>query len=166
MLEAGAAHADGAAADLHQVRTPGQHRLFVHPHQRRLELVGNGRRCIGQDNQVATADIDYVLERQRDSLAAQGLWLFPGAAEDPGDLALMTRRKHPDTIPHADAARGDVAAVATKVEVRPIHPLHGQAERGLDLSSLLKGDVFQMLEQGRPLIPGRVRAGLQHVVAT
>ncbi|MNN39684.1 hypothetical protein D3C81_1537320 [compost metagenome] len=89
MLEVGAAHADGAATDLHQVRTPGQHRLIVHPHQRRLELVGHCRWCVGQSNQVATADIDVILENEGDSLVAQGLLLFPGTTEDRGDLTLL-----------------------------------------------------------------------------
>ncbi|MND47286.1 hypothetical protein D3C80_381790 [compost metagenome] len=165
MLEVGAAHADGAATDLHQVRAPRQQGLFVHPYQGRFELVGHRRRGVGQGDQVAAADIDLVLEGQGHGLAAQGLLLLPGAAKDAGDLALLARGQHADALADAHAAGHDVAAIATKIQVRPVHPLHRQTERCLALPVLLQRYVFKVGKQARALVPGRVGAGLEHVVA-
>ncbi|MNS08655.1 hypothetical protein D3C72_401210 [compost metagenome] len=165
VLEVGAAHADGAATDLHQVRAPRQQGLFVHPYQGRFELVGHRRRGVGQGDQVAAADIDLVLEGQGHGLAAQGLLLLPGAAKDAGDLALLARGQHADALADAHAAGHDVAAIATKIQVRPVHPLHRQTERRLALPVLLQRYVFKVGKQARALVPGRVGAGLEHVVA-
>ncbi|MND74614.1 hypothetical protein D3C80_662110 [compost metagenome] len=165
VLEVGAAHADGAATDLHQVRAPGQHRLFVHPHQGRLELVGHRRRRVGQGEHVAAADVDLVGQGQGHRLAATRLLQLAGGAEDAADHALLAGGQGTHALADANAAGGDVAAVATEVEVRPVHPLHRQAERRIALQGFFQRHLFQVLEQARAGVPGGVGAGFEHVVA-
>ncbi|MNN07315.1 hypothetical protein D3C81_1201390 [compost metagenome] len=165
MLEVGAAHANGAAADLHQVRAAGEHRFLVHPHQGRLELVGHRRRCVGEGEQVAAADVDLVFQGQGHRLAAEGLLLLAAGAEDAGDDALLAGRQHADALADADAAGRDVAAVTAEVEVGTVHPLYRQAERRLALLRGFQRHAFQVLQQARALVPRGVRAGFEHVVA-
>ena len=85
-----------------------------------------------------------------------------------GDDRLHLRRatgaRHHDLVSRANGARPERAGEAAEVEVRPVHPLHGHAERpGLQVVGYL--DRLQVLLQRRPVIPGRLRRPLHDVVA-
>src|SRR6185437_5192092 len=69
-----------------------------------------------------------------------------------------------DFVVDAKRAAGDRAGEAAEVEIRAIHPLDRQPER-LRRAVVLDVDRFQIVEQMRPRVPGRSRAGRRHVVA-
>ncbi|MNZ86426.1 hypothetical protein D3C78_1052450 [compost metagenome] len=164
VLEGGAAHPQGAAADLHQIGAAGQHGLLAHPHQGGLELVGHRRRRVGQGEQVAPADIDLVLQGQGHRLAAERLLLLAGHAEDAGDPALLAGRQDADAVADAQAAGGDVAGETAEVEVRPVHPLHRHAERRAARPAVVQRGAFQMLQQAGALVPRHAGAAFEQVV--
>ena len=55
-------------ADLHEIGPAGKQRVFVHPDDVRLKLIGHRWRRAAADNDVSAADIDFVLQRQRHRL--------------------------------------------------------------------------------------------------
>ena len=55
------------------------------------------------------------------------------------------------------AAGSDRAGKATKIQMRSIDPLHREPQRLLG-ESVLDIDRFEMGNQGRPFIPGHIRA--------
>ena len=69
---------DRLRPDLQQVRTALQHRPIVHPDDRRLELIGDGRRGVSGREHVAAADVDFVGKGQRDRLPGHGRIDDPG----------------------------------------------------------------------------------------
>ena len=60
---------DGAGADLDEIGAAGQHRLIAHPQDARLELVGRTDRIAAGAENIAAADIDFIVERDGDRLA-------------------------------------------------------------------------------------------------
>ena len=77
----------GTRAKLDQIRTPGKHRLFVHPHDRRLKLIGDTGRLIRRREHIATTHIDFVGERQRDRLSRHCAVEIAIVTDDAGHLA-------------------------------------------------------------------------------
>ena len=57
-----------------------------------------------------------------------------------------------------DRAAGDRAGEAAKIEMRPVDPLHRQAERRAAPAVVLDLDALEMIEQIRPL-DARASAG-------
>ena len=51
----------GTRAHLQQVRATRQHRLFMHPDQRRLKLIGHTGWMFCRNQQVTAADIDLTI---------------------------------------------------------------------------------------------------------
>ena len=83
--------------------------------------------------------------------------------DDARDDGLPARGQYAHDVAWAHASTEQAPAVATEVEVRAIDPLHGHAQRPLAARGDL--DVFEVREQGRPRVPGRVRARLGEIVA-
>jgi hypothetical protein len=69
VLDLGDRRRHGARADLDPVRATRQQRRVIHPQQVRGELVGDFGRALRGGDHVAAADIDFVLQRERDRLA-------------------------------------------------------------------------------------------------
>ena len=84
--------------------------------------------------------------------------------DDAGDMDAPARRLDDDLVARLDLAARDGAGIAAKIEMRPVHPLHGEAER---LLALLARDVdrLEMSEQRRAAIPMHMRARVHHIVA-
>jgi len=54
---------DGLGSKLEPVTAPGQQWLVIHPHDRRLELVGGFGRVVGRGDDIAARAIDLTRER-------------------------------------------------------------------------------------------------------
>ena len=123
---------DGARADLHQVGAARQHRLLVHPHERRLELVGDLRRGIGGGQHVAAADVDLVGRASASPTARRRPpRRSPSAVDDARHRALRApRAARARDRPGAPRPLAICPAKPRKSSVGPVHPLHRQAERG------------------------------------
>ena len=66
--------------------------------------------------------------------------------------------------PHRDLAGRDGSGIAAEIEVRPVDPLHREAER-LAPAAWLDLDDLEIVEQGRAAIPRRIGGRLGDVVA-
>ena len=130
-----------------------------HPDDVRLELVGDLGRVVGRGDHVAAADVDLVGERERDRLAGDRLVEVAVEGDDPRDRAAScpdgsTRIASPGrTVPLDDRA-----GEAAEVEVRAVDPLHRHAERRRRARLVVDLDGLEVLEQRRPVVPGRVGA--------
>ena len=129
VLELGDLRRHGAGADLHQIRAAGQHRVGAHPDEMRGELVGDLRPARRMRKHVAARDVDFVGERQRHRVARFGALLLLVGNEDGLDGRLLARSGDDDRLAARHAAARDRAGEAAEVEMRPVDPLHRQAER-------------------------------------
>ena len=117
-------------ADLHQVVAAAQQRLLVHPHDGRLELIGDLGGLVGRDEQVAAADVDLVVERDRDRLPRDRLVQIAVEGDDARDAASVRPRAATRTAsPFRNRPRDDRPGEAAKILVGPIHPLDRQTQR-------------------------------------
>ncbi|MNV56100.1 hypothetical protein D3C71_1483690 [compost metagenome] len=155
----------GLGADLQQIGAARQHRLIAHPDDRRLELVCHPGRCIDRRENVAPADIDLVLERNRDRLARDGFLKVTLARHDTRDPAFLPRRQDTEAIAALDAAADNDPGIAAEVEVRSVDPLHRHAKRPGLIRSILDLHRLKVSHQCRPLVPRGVRARLGDIVA-
>ena len=154
----------GLAPAFDGVGAAGQHRLLVEPHDTRGDLVGNRRRLLNAGNDVAATDIDLLGKGQRDGVAAMSNLEIAVGGDDARDMNALAGRLNHHLVARLDLAARHRPGIAAEVEMRPVHPLHGEAER---LLLLLTGNVdrFEMPEQRRPAIPMHVGAGHDHIVA-
>src|SRR5678815_4045689 len=58
------------------IRLPWHHWLFIHPDDHRVEFLLDPWYVAGTDNHIPAADVDLVLERQRDGLRCERLGEF------------------------------------------------------------------------------------------
>jgi hypothetical protein len=163
VLRLGDRGADGAGADLDQVRPAGEHGVFVHPHDVRLELVGHLGGIVGAAEQVTAAGVDLIGQRDRDRLAGDRFVEIAVHRHDPLDGARGPGGQHPDRVAWADRAADDPSGEATEVEVRAVHPLHRHPERLLG-EVVVDRHRLEEAEQCRAVIPRRVRARHDDVV--
>ena len=152
-------------ADLQQVGAAGEHRLFGHPDDGALELVGDLRGRSGRGDHVAARDVDLVGERQGDRLPGDGDRQVAAGGDDAGDAALPARRLGADRVARLDHAARDRSGEAAEVEVGAIDPLHRHPEHFLLPAGLVELDRFEEGHQRRAVVPRRVRARDEHVVA-
>jgi hypothetical protein len=128
VLRLGDRRADGARAELQQIRAARQHGLVAHPHQGGFELVGDFGRAARAADHIAARDVDLVSERQRDRLAGHRQRQIAVGGDDATDRALAARGLRADAVARLDRAAGDGAGEAAEVEVGAVDPLHRQAE--------------------------------------
>ena len=152
-------------ADPHQVVAPAVHRVVGHPHDRRLELVGDAGRGLGGRDHVAAAGVDLVGERERHGLAGDRGVEVAVVGHDPLDPAAAVARQHADLVAGAHGAAGDRAGEAAEVRARAAHPLHGHPERRALHAVEVDLDLLEVAQQRRPVVPGHALARLDHVVA-
>ena len=147
-------NAHRACPDLHQVRTPGQHLVLAHPHNVRLELVGDSRRRVGGGQHVPPADVDLVGEGDRDRLTRHCLLEVAVEGDDALDRAPATRRHNPDRIAATERAPDERAGEPPEVVVGPVHPLHRHPERPAR-EVVVDLDGLEVADEGRTVVPGR-----------
>src|SRR5690606_33050857 len=157
-------YTDHARTDLHEVRTARSHRFLVHPHDSRPELTGDLTLGASAHDDVTTARVDLVAQREChrhpcDALAALALW-----APHLLDRRLRASGQHGYGVPRLDRATRDEPGEAAKLRVRTVYPLHWQAERALG-SHVLDGHRLEMTEQCRTGVPRHHGATLRDVVA-
>ena len=104
---------------LEPVLLAGHQRLFGHPDDRRLELLLDSRHVARPHDHVAAADVDFVVERERDRLRRERFVQLAVERDDRLHAARLPRRQRHDLVALADDARGDRAAEAAEVEIRP-----------------------------------------------
>ena len=152
---------DHLRPDLKPVGAARQHFLVRHPHDGRFELVGGLGRIVGQRDHVAARTVDLVGEAERDRLARNGFVQIAVQRDDAADGAGLARRQHADRVARLDRAGRDQAGKATEVEIGAVDPLYGHTERLFRVSRAVDLDRFQMFDQCRASIPGRIfrRAG-------
>ncbi|MNE59362.1 hypothetical protein D3C80_1544490 [compost metagenome] len=155
----------GLGADLQQVGTARQHRLIAHPDDRRLELICDPGGCVDRRENVASADIDLVLERNRNRLARDGFFKVTLACHDARDPTFLPRRQNTEAIAALDAAADNDAGITAEVEVRTVDPLHRHAERPGLIRSIFDLQRLKVPHQRRPIVPGSIRARLGDIVA-
>ena len=83
VLERIHAGARALRAELEIVLATGQQRFVVHPHQRRLELVGHLERRLGVYQHVPTPDVDLAVGHHRHRLTGDGLGQISGERDEP-----------------------------------------------------------------------------------
>ena len=150
---------------LEPVRAARQHRVIVHPDDRRLELVRDLERIRGGRDHVAARAVDLVGERQRDRLTRDGLLEVSIERDDAGHGRGAAGGQDADRVAGTNPAARDETREAAEIEVRPIHPLHRHAERIAREARFVERHGFQMLEQGGAGVP-RHRAALVGDVVT
>ena len=121
-------------------------------------------RLSGCDKHVAARDVDFVGQRQRDGVARFRALDLPVGDEDLRHRALAAGAGDDDRLAPLDPAARNRAGEAAKVEMRAVDPLHRKTERR-GAPVLLDLDALEMVEQMRPLEPGRARARRRDVVA-
>src|SRR5690606_21492359 len=75
-----------------------------------------------------------------------------------------TGRQDRHLVAGTDPTRGDAAGEPAEILVWPDHVLHGEAEFGTD-EAARDFDRLEVLQQGRPAVPGHRLPALHHVVA-
>ncbi len=152
----------GPGRVLQQVHAPGIERTLVHPDDVGAEPLADFD--FADRQQVAAADVDFVLERQRHRLPGARHLQIAVPGDDPLDPRRSSARPGRHQIARPDRPRQNLAGVAAKLVGRPEHELHRHPER-------LAGDVaidldrLEKLEQRHPVEPRRPLAARDHVVA-
>ena len=100
-------HTHRAGPNLQEVRTAGQHLVFVHPDHVCLELVSNFGWRVTSAHQVAATRVDLVGERDRDRLACDRNVEISVHCDDAINGAGRACGKHPDGIAGLDRAPDD-----------------------------------------------------------
>ena len=118
----------------------------------------------GPDQHVAAADVDFIFQRQRDRQRRKRFFQFAVEGHDRLDAAGLARRQGHHFVALADDARGDRAAEAAEVEVRPVDVLHRKA-KVLQVAVRADVDRFQEVHQRAALVPRHVRTRVDDVVA-
>ena len=122
-------------------------------------------RALRARQHIAARDIDFVGQGQRDGIAGHAL-----RRRSPSMVTMrVTVLVRPDLAtatasPGLIAAAGDGAGEAAEIQIGPVDPLHRHAERlvgqrGIDI------DGFQMRQQRRARVPGRLVALVDDIVA-
>jgi len=101
----------------------------VHPHNRGLELISHLRRCIGRRDHIAATDINLIAQRQRHGLTRHCLVKVAIRGDNARDTAERASRADAHARALPDKATGDQTRETTEIQIRPVHPLHRQAER-------------------------------------
>ena len=154
----------GLTAAFERVAAAGQHRLLIEPDDVRRDLIGDRGRLLDPTDDVAAAGVDFLGKGERDGIAAMGNLKVAVGGDDARHMHALARRLDHHLIAWPDLAARNRAGVSAEVEMRPVHPLHGEAER---LLLLLPCDInrLEMPEQRGASVPMHMRAGDDHIVA-
>ncbi|GIX18278.1 MAG: hypothetical protein KatS3mg119_2464 [Rhodothalassiaceae bacterium] len=164
VFEAGDGRIRPAGRGLEQIGPAGQQRLFGHPHEMRLELVGDLGPRVRMHKEVAARDVDLVFERHGDGLAGDRLLEIAVEGDDPRHPRAPARGQDDDLVTLAYPARGDGAGKAAEVPIRPVDPLDGKSERMVH-QRFAGRSLLEDLHQRRPVIPGHAVRAARDIVA-
>src|SRR5579872_6833824 len=103
---------------------------------------------------VTASNVDLVLDRYRDRVARLGHVDLAGWTEDRSDATHLSRRQYRNFVANAYGATCNRPGKAAEIGIRPVDPLHRQAERA---EGPLVFDVhcFKIFEQMRAVVPRR-----------
>ncbi len=121
-------------------------------------------RLFGSDSTSPRAMSSSSGKSERHRLAGAGARQIAVGGDDARHLRGFARSRDDDFIAGADGPARDRAGEAAKIEMRPVDPLHGEAKR-LAALVFLDIDLFEKVEQRRPLVPGRIGAPRRDIVA-
>lgn len=164
VLDLADARGDRARADLEPVRAARQQGGIVHPQQMCGELVGHFRRVVDRSDDVAAADIDLVVQGQRDRLAGACAIHVAIGIQHRCHLRAPPGRHHHHGIANPHLPGRDGAGIATKMLVGTIDPLHRQAEPAACFRRLQLHGI-EMLQQMRAAVPRHPRRGAGQIFA-
>ena len=137
------------------------------PGDGRVELARGDRLAVGRADQVAAADVEVVGEPDRDRERRDGLLERAVVGADLRDRAARAGRHDDHLVAGRERAAGELARVAALVVLaaaRADRPLHREAQRVAGrVRAHLHG--LEVLEQRRPVVPGRGVRALDDVVA-
>ena len=156
--------ADRECADLHQVRTPREHLLIVHPDDVSFELVGHRRRSLRAGQQVTTTDVDLVFQRHGDRLSRHSLVKVPVGGNDAAHGALTPRGSQSYWVTRMQHPAHDGAGESTEARIGAVHPLDRHAKWAV-ASIAIEIDRLENSDQRRARVPGGVAAAPGDVVA-
>ena len=152
VLERVHAGARALRAELEIVLTTGQQRLVIHPHQRRLELVGHLERCPSTDQQIPTPDIDLAVGHHRHRLTGDGLGHIAVERDEPRYPGLGSRALDAQAIARSQPTARKTASVAAEIRIRPDDILDRQAGTVLRIGQRQR-HTLQPLQKTRSAIP-------------
>ena len=95
----------------------------------RRDLIGDRRRLLDPTDDVAAADVDFLGKGERDGVAATGNLKVAVGGDDARHMHALARRLDHHLIAWPDLAARNRAGISAEIEMRPVHPLHGEAER-------------------------------------
>ena len=151
-------------AELQPIAAAGHQRLVGHPHDRRLELVG-GLRADPWPRRSRRRASNRLRRRQ----VSVTDWPATASSRSPSSVTIRStspspaRRQDPHLVARRDPPAGDLPGKAAEMLVGPVDPLHRHPERLGLVRGAVDRHVFQMLEQGRALVPGhRLAAARRH----
>ena len=117
-----------AVRDLEFVLLARQQRRIVHPDEMRIDDPPDARRAVRTHQQVAPADVDLVLERDRNRHRRGGLLQVSVESDDALDPAHAPRRHGEHRIADGKLTGRDRARIAAEARIRPVDVLHRQAQ--------------------------------------
>ena len=142
----------------------GDERLLRHPDHHRLDLLADVRHVIGMHQHVATADIDLIVQCDRDGHRRKRLLQLPIISDDRCDTTFFAARKRHHLIALVQNARGNGACESAKIKIGPKHILHGETHLGqIAIGCDMHG--FQVTQQRPAFIPGHGRALIDDIIA-
>ena len=163
----------GLRGVLEEILFPALQRALIHPADVRAQFRAHARQVFQTDDHVAAADVDIVLEAQRDGLRSRrprrpsrrrSRFAFTVVLNPPGSTMTCWPAL---TMPPAIwplRPRKSCSAWIRRI-VRPIDPLHRASGRRVRSQSLAMCTVSRCPSNVRALIPRRVRRRLDDVVA-
>ena len=87
VLDGGNLRLDGPAGMLQQVAASEVERLLIHPHQRGGEALGRDGRRLGRDDQVTSANVQFICKGKGHRLGSLGNWKVAIEGDDAADAA-------------------------------------------------------------------------------
>lgn len=152
-----------ARADFQQIRALGQQHILVHPDQVTGKLVAPAGRIGGRSNDVATAHVEFVGQRERHGLAGSRTREVAVRGHDATHGRGLVRGTDQDGVTGTHETRGDGAREPAEAAIGVVDPLHGHAKR-FALAVGRHVDGFKSMEERRPVIPVHRNGRLDHIV--
>ncbi len=118
--------------------------------------------CVKQ--QVATADVDFIFQYQRDGFACRRFLQIAVEGHDARHGRLYAWRQHLNALADLHGAGSQRAGETTEIEVRAVHVLNRETHR-LGIHRTTNFHRLQHFQQRRAAVPGKVVAVAGNVIA-
>ena len=157
-----ARHHAGGVFD--QIAPTSLGRILMHPNHHGFKFVADMRDVFNRNQHVAARHINLIFKRHRDSHRSEGLIKRTVRAIDRFNFGFLTRRQAGDFVADAHHAGSHRSTEPAEVQIRTQDILHRQAH--IDQVAVGRNiDVFQMVQESRPVVPVQVFAVINHVIA-